>query len=111
MTKEKQNTIYVEGRYLEGKLLCKRYIIREEGVVPFGDNFKEFPTLRRMAEKIRDSCFDYQNLGTEEIEVKKGGAMLRRPLTLRELEWIAVNATQKNTQKDNIKNQETLISL
>jgi len=88
------DTIYVEGRYLEGKLLCKKYIISQDGVAPFGDDVREFHTIRQMAEEIRDSCFDYQNLETEQIEFKKGGAMLRRPLTIRELEWIAMNATK-----------------
>jgi hypothetical protein len=89
------DTIYVEGRYLEGKLLCKRYIIRGQGVDPFGDVIEECASLRAFAYKIRDSCFDYQNLETEEIQASKGGVMLRRPLTLRELEWIALNSTKQ----------------
>jgi len=90
------DTIYVEGRYLEGKLLCERFIIKQKGINPFGDQIREYADILDLVKKIKNANFAYQNLGAEEIEASKCGVMLRRPLTPRELEWIALNATKQD---------------
>ena len=93
------NTIYAEDRYLEGKLLCEKFIMKHSGVMPFGDDVWEYHNIGKMAEKLRNSCLVYQNLQTEEIQSEREGTVLRRPLTIRELECLARNSTEKRNEE------------
>ena len=88
------DTIYIEARYLEGELLCERFVVRE-GVTLSGNTVGEFRDIRKAAKYFARHDVACQNLTANEIESSKGGVMLRRPLTPGELEYIAVHASKQ----------------
>jgi hypothetical protein len=88
------DTIYIEARYLEGKLLCERFVVRA-GLTPSGNTVGEFPDIRKAAKYFARHDVACQNLTADEIESSRGGLMLRRSLTPTELEYIALHASKQ----------------
>ncbi len=105
MKDENPPQIYVQGEYAKGKLVHKRYVLDDTCAPTIARDKKEYASLLELATAFKKISFEtYINLSAEEIEADEDRVMLRRPLSLRELKWLALNSTRK----DRLKNQRNL---
>jgi len=98
-------TIYVQGEYAKGKLISKNYVLDKND--RFVGHRKNYPSLQKLAVAFTRTAFgNYANLSSEEIDIDEDNVIVKRPLSIRELEWLALNATKDN--KERLKNQRNL---
>src|SRR3989338_2136817 len=98
--------IYVEGRYAKGKLTSNRYVLDEDD--HFIGHSKDYLSLQKLALAFTRTAFgNYANLHSEEIDIDEDKVVVRRPLSIRELEWLALNSTRK----ERLKNQRNIRKL
>jgi len=88
-------TICAEQRYLDGKFHCIRY--KEKGMENdiLWEFSNEYRSLSGLARQIRKCGDTFTNIGVEEVESLSGNrAVMRRPLTRKELELLALEASK-----------------
>jgi hypothetical protein len=87
--------IYATETYINGELANTEFVLDEGD--PIIGHRKSYPSLQSLATELTKTAFgNYKNLPAATIWAQTDRVSIDRSLTLKELEWLAVNATKPN---------------